>query len=77
MRPQIPETPNGDLFRSAPEAIIDPEHELLRLAALIDWGRFDDAFGPLVIAQVVGRKLLIGALECESISGWHSDPNTA
>ena len=47
MRPQKPETPNGDLFRSTLEAIVDPEHELLRLAALIDWWRFDDAFGPL------------------------------
>ena len=47
MRPQKPETPNGDLFRSTLAAIIDPEHELLRLAELIDWGRFDDAFGPL------------------------------
>lgn len=47
MRPQKPETPNEDLFRSSLEAIVDPEHELLRLAALIDWDRFDDAFGPL------------------------------
>ena len=47
MRPQKLETPNGDLFRSALEAIIDPGHELLRLAELIDWTRFDDAFGPL------------------------------
>ena len=37
MRPQKLETPNGDLFRSALEAIIDPGHELLRLAELIDW----------------------------------------
>ena len=36
MRPQKLETPNGDLFRSALAAIIDPEHELLRLAELID-----------------------------------------
>jgi IS5 family transposase len=36
MRPQKLETPNGDLFRNALEAIIDPEHELLRLAELID-----------------------------------------
>ena len=36
MRPQKLETPNGDLFRSTLEAIIDPGHELLRLAELID-----------------------------------------
>jgi IS5 family transposase len=33
------------LFRASLEAILDPEHELIRLAALIDWERFDDAFG--------------------------------
>lgn len=47
MRPAKPEAPNGDLFRSSLEAIVDPEHELVRLAGLIDWKRFDDAFGPL------------------------------
>ena len=46
MRPSKSETPNGDLFRSSLEAILDPEHELIRLAVLIDWERFDDAFGP-------------------------------
>jgi IS5 family transposase len=28
-------------------SIADPRHELVRLAALIDWSRFDDAFGAL------------------------------
>ena len=46
MRPKKSEAPNGDLFRTALEAIVDPGHELIRLAGLIDWGRFDDAFGP-------------------------------
>ncbi len=45
MRPKSPEAPTGDLFRNSLEAIIDPAHELIRLAALIDWARFDDAFG--------------------------------
>jgi IS5 family transposase len=45
MRPKSPEAPTGDLFRSSLEAIIDPGHELIRLGVLIDWGRFDDAFG--------------------------------
>ena len=45
MRPKQPETPSDDLFRSSLEAIIDPRHELVQLSALIDWGRFDDAFG--------------------------------
>jgi IS5 family transposase len=33
-----------DLFRSRLENIIDLRHELVRLAAAIDWGFFDDAF---------------------------------
>jgi IS5 family transposase len=45
MRPKQPEAPSDDLFRSSLEAIIDPAHELIALAALIDWGQFDDAFG--------------------------------
>lgn len=45
MRPKTPAEPTGDLFRSLLENIIDPGHELARLAALIEWARFDDAFG--------------------------------
>ena len=45
MRPDPSKAPSSDLFRSSLEAILDPEHELLKLAALIDWERFDDAFG--------------------------------
>ncbi len=45
MRPKQPDTANVDLFRSSLEAILDPENELIRLAGLIEWERFDDAFG--------------------------------
>ena len=45
MRPKPPETANEDLFRSSLEAILDPRHELIQLAGLIDWNRFDEAFG--------------------------------
>ena len=45
MRPQPPEIANEDLFRSSLEAILDPRHELIQLARLIDWNRFDEAFG--------------------------------
>jgi len=45
MRPKQPEAPFDDFFRSSLEAIVDPSHELIGLSALIDWGRFDDAFG--------------------------------
>jgi len=45
MRPKKSESSSDDLFRSSLEAILDHEHELIRLAGLIDWDRFDDAFG--------------------------------
>lgn len=45
MRPEQPEAHSDDLFRSSLKAIIDPEHALIKLADLIDWDRFDDAFG--------------------------------
>lgn len=45
MRPGKPETPNGDLFRASPEAILDPAHELIRLAALIGRERAGEASG--------------------------------
>lgn len=34
-----------DLFRSRLESIINPRHELVKLAAAIDWSRFEGAFG--------------------------------
>ena len=46
MRPDPSKAPSSDLFRSSLEAILDPEHELIKLVDLIDWDRFDDAFGP-------------------------------
>lgn len=48
MRPHKPEESIGeDLFRHRLENIINPRHELVRLAGVIDWARFDEAFGPL------------------------------
>jgi transposase, IS5 family len=50
MRPKPISTPAAretDLFRSRLDAMIDMRHELVRLAGLIDWRRFDDAFGTL------------------------------
>ena len=39
MRPRKPaSTPQPDLFRETLAAILDPRHELLRLARTIDWG---------------------------------------
>ncbi len=45
MPPKTPEPSSGDLFRMLLENIIDQRHELVRLAGLIDWARFDEAFG--------------------------------
>jgi IS5 family transposase len=46
MRPKISkETPQGDLFRSRLENILNRDHELYRLAGLIEWEAFDREFG--------------------------------
>jgi transposase, IS5 family len=45
MRPKSPAEDGEDLFRSRLANILDPRHELLRLAALIDWAALEAAFG--------------------------------
>jgi IS5 family transposase len=45
MRPTRTASGKVDLFRERLEAIIDPHHALVRLARLVPWSRFDDAFG--------------------------------
>jgi len=48
MRPkQPPTTGSGDLFRSRLEQIINMKHELVQLAAKIDWDWLDDEIAPL------------------------------
>ena len=47
MRPRSPTPEQPELFRASLDAIIDPRHPMVRLAALIDWQRFAEAFGPL------------------------------
>ena len=48
MRPKQPVAePQEDLFRARLENLVGPRHALVRLAGLIDWGRFEAAFGPL------------------------------
>ena len=39
MRPNKSQAPNGDLFRSSLEAILDPGHELIRLGSVPVGGR--------------------------------------
>jgi transposase, IS5 family len=50
MRPKPIPTPaqgEADMFRNRLDNMIDMRHELVRLAGLIDWKRFDEAFGGL------------------------------
>ena len=48
MRPKAPEaSPATDLFRNRLEHMLDQRHELYRLAEVIDWWSFDEAFGEL------------------------------
>ena len=48
MRPKQPiAEPQDELFRARLENLVDPRHPLVRLAGLIDWGRFEAEFGPL------------------------------
>jgi IS5 family transposase len=65
MRPKPPRAePQEDLFRARLENLVDRRHPLVRLAGLIDWGRFETTFGPLY-AETVGRpglptRLMVG-----------------
>ena len=46
MRPKQAEAePQDDLFRARLENLVDPRHPLVRLAGLIQWGRFEAEFG--------------------------------
>lgn len=46
MKPQTPsDLPTDDLFRHRLENLIDRRHELVKLAAVIDWERFDGEWG--------------------------------
>ena len=48
MRPKQPAAePQEDLFRARLQTLVDPRHALVRLAGLIDWGRFEAEFGAL------------------------------
>src|SRR4051795_978593 len=48
MRPKQPKAePQEDLFRARLQNVVDSRHPLVRLAARIDWGRFETEFGAL------------------------------
>lgn len=87
MRPKPPSNPAAeDLFRHQLSNLLDPRHELLRLAGLIDWQRFDHAYGALYAERgrpglptrlMVGLHLLkhIKALSDEQVCAqWCENP---
>lgn len=87
MRPKPPQAPCDDLFRSSLKMILDPEHELLKLADLIDWDRFDDAFGPFyherkgrrglrtrLMAGLHLLKHMKGLSDEETCAAWRENP---
>jgi IS5 family transposase len=45
MPPKKPAPRSDELFRSQLDNMIDMEHALVKLAGLIDWSRFDEAYG--------------------------------
>ena len=65
MRPKQPTAePQEDLFRARLENLVDPRRALVRLAGLIEWERFETAFGPLY-TDAIGRpglptRLMVG-----------------
>lgn len=74
MRPRKPDpTPQSDMFRESLEAILDPRHELLRLAVRIDWDRLDTLYGATFVENV-GRpglptRLMVGLHLIKHIKG--------
>lgn len=77
---------SSDLFRSRLDSIINPRHELVRLADAIDWQRFDTAFDPLFsdtgnpalpTRLMVGLQILkymYGLSDPEVTAGWVENP---
>lgn len=74
MRPRTPDpTPQSDMFRESLAAILDPRHELLRLAAGINWDRLDALYGATFVEHV-GRpglptRLMVGLHLLKHIKG--------
>ena len=74
MRPRKPNpTPQSDMFRESLAAILDPRHELLRLAERIDWDGLDALYGATFVEHV-GRpglptRLMVGLHLLKHIKG--------
>ena len=77
MPPKSPPPEQPELFRSSLANLVDPRHPLVRLAALIDWQHFADAFGPLY-RDGVGRpglptRLMVGLHLLKHMDGLSDD----
>jgi IS5 family transposase len=77
MPPKSPPTEQPELFRSALVNLVDRRHPLVRLAGLIDWERFAEAFGPLY-RDGVGRpglptRLMVGLHLVKHMDGLSDD----
>ncbi|GGB95634.1 hypothetical protein GCM10011494_12650 [Novosphingobium endophyticum] len=53
MPPRKPAPRSDELFRSQLDNMIDMEHALVKLAGLIDWSRFDEAYGASITSRGV------------------------
>lgn len=64
MKPRTPpDPPVEDLFRNRLDNLIDRRHELVRLAALMDWDRFDAEWGEAFCEHgrpAIGTRLIAG-----------------
>ena len=87
MKPRTPpDVPAEDLFRNRLENLIDRRHELVRLAALIDWERFDDEWGeafcehgrPAIATRLIAGlhylKHTYGLSDDEVVQRWAENP---
>jgi IS5 family transposase len=77
MPPKSPPLEQPELFRSSLANLVDPQHPLVRLAGLIDWRRFAEAFGPLY-RDGVGRpglptRLMVGLHLLKHLDGLSDD----
>ena len=88
MKPLKPQNPDqSELFRNRLDSQVNMNHELVRLAALIDWTVFDDRFGELYHAEIScpGKpiRLMVGLLylkhlhklfDEQLVIGWLENP---
>ena len=87
MKPRTPpDPPSEDLFRHRLDNLIDRRHELVRLAALMDWDRFDAEWGeafcehgrPAIATRLIAGlhylKHTYGLSDDEVVQRWSENP---